>query len=501
MVNAEIQAEIRRMFHVDHMKVYAISRDLRVSRDVVRRVLSIQHFDPQRLCERPSKLNPYVPLIEEIVAKSPRIRATRLCTLLKERGFSGSVNIVRLALREGLRPKPKRAYQVLTSFPGEQAQVDWGSFGKTKIGNAERSLSCFVMVLSWSRGMFARFMLDQTTASFMAAHQEAFSYLGGVPRQIRYDNLKSVVISRDGRAIQFNDNFLEFSGNCGFLPSACNPYSGHEKGKVERTIRYIRDSFFVHRKYRDVQDLNMQLKNWIETFAMARPWPDDHGKVIRAQWELEKTKLLPLPVHGNPCERREEVRIGKTPYARFDLNDYSVPWKLTMTTLTVWASEGRVKIFDGTILVAEHERSYGRQQRITDNTHLSGIYDHTPGAEHLQGRDRILRILPESKDYLDQVHAEQGRTSRVVDVIEKLVAKYGKDPVNEAIQKSVELKRYDSWFLRTATQRIHLNRGAPPARPLYLPDRDEVRNLTIEKRDLNRYDQLSTHTSEPEQPL
>ena len=108
MVNAEIQAEIKRMFHVDHMKVYAISRDLRVSRDVVRRVLSIQRFSPQREHDRSSKLDPYVPLIEEIVAKHPRIRATRLCTLLKERGYLGSVNIVRVALREGLRPKPKR---------------------------------------------------------------------------------------------------------------------------------------------------------------------------------------------------------------------------------------------------------------------------------------------------------------------------------------------------------------------------------------------------------
>jgi transposase len=496
MVNAEIQAEIKRMFHVDHMKVYAISRDLRVSRDVVRRVLSIQRFSPQREHDRSSKLDPYVPLIEEIVAKHPRIRATRLCTLLKERGYLGSVNIVRVALREGLRPKPKRAYQVLTSFPGEQAQVDWGSFGKIKIGNAERALSCFVMVLSWSRAIFARFMLDQTTSSFMAAHQEAFSYLGGVARQIRYDNLKSVVISRDGRAIQFNDNFLEFSGNCGFLPSACNPYSGHEKGKVERTIRYIRDSFFACRRYRDIHDLNTQLKTWIETTAMARPWPDDHAKVIRTQWAVEKSRLLPLPVHANPCERREEVRIAKTPYARFDLNNYSVPWRLTMKTLTVWANESRVKIFDGTTQVADHERSYARQQRITDNDHLSGIYEHTPGAEYLQGRDRVLRILPDSRDYLDQVHIEQGRTSRAVETIEKLVAKYGKDPVNEAIQKSVGLKRYDTWFLRTATQRIYLNSGAPPVKPLYLPDRDDVRNLAIEKRDLNSYDTLSTNHSE-----
>ena len=498
MVNAEIQAEIRRMFHVDHMTVHGISRGLRVSRDVVRRVLSIQRYNPQVLHKRFSKLDPFVPLIEEIVEKNPRIRATRLRALLMERGFSGSANIVRTALREGLRPKPKRAYQVLTSFPGEQAQVDWGSFGKIKIGNAERALSCFVMVLSWSRGLFARFMLDQTTSSFIAAHQEGFTYLGGVARQIRYDNLKSVVISRDGRAIQFNDNFLEFSGNCGFLPSACNPYSGHEKGKVERTIRYIRDSFFSYRRYRDIQDLNAQLKTWIESTAMARPWPDDKAKVIRTQWELEKMKLLPLPVHAHPCERREEVRIAKTPYARFDLNDYSVPWKLTMKTLTVWASETRIKIFDGETKVADHERCFARQQRITDDAHLSGLYDHTPGAERLQGLDRILRTLPDSKDYFDQVYAVQGRASRAVFAIEKLVEKYGKDPVNEAMRKSLELKRFDSWFLRTATQRIHLNSGAPPVTPLHLPDRDDVKNLSIEKRDLNLYDQLATFQSKQE---
>lgn len=501
MVNAEIQAEIRRMFHVDHMKVYAISRDLRVSRDVVRRVLSIQRFDPHRSCERSSKLDPYVPLMEEILAKHPRIRSTRLCTLIKERGYPGSVNLVRLALREGLRPKPKRAYQVLTSFPGEQGQVDWGSFGKIKIGNADRALSCFVMVLSWSRGVYARFMLDQTTASFMAAHQEAFRYLGGVPRQLRYDNLKSVVISREGRAIQFNDNFLEFAGNCGFLPSACNPYSGHEKGKVERTIRYIRDSFFVHRRYRDICDLNEQLWAWIKNTAMARPWPEDHSKRINDQWEIERAKLLPVPQHPHPCERREEVRIGKTPYARFDLNDYSVPWRLTSKTLTIWASEGRAKIFDGTTLVADHERSYARQQRITDDRHLSGLYEHAPGAEHLQGRERLLRSLPEARDYLDLVYAEQGRVSRAVEMIERLMAKYGKDSVKEAMQIAVSKARHDFWFLRTATQRTHLNRGAPPVKPLYLPDRDEVRNLTVETRDLNRYDQLSTQYSEKDSQL
>ncbi len=491
MYGTDIQANIRRLFHVEHMKVHAISAHLGVSRDVVRRALDIQHFSSNAIRARPSILNPYLLLIEEILSKHPRIRAPRLFTLIKERGYKGSVSLLRLALRNGLRPRPKRAYQILTTFPGEQGQVDWGSFGKIKIGNAERALSCFIMVLSWSRAIYARFMLDQTLSSFMAAHQTAFRYLGGVPRQNRYDNLKSVVISRDGRAIQFNDNFLEFAGNYGFLPSACNPYSGHEKGKVERTVRYIRDSFFVHRRYRDVDDLNRQLSAWISDTAMARAWPDDHSKTITEQWEVEKRALLALPVHDHPCERREEVRIGKTPYARFDLNDYSVPWRLTQTTLTILASETQVKIFNDKEMVSDHVRSYARQQRITDDSHLSGIYDYNPGAEHLQSRDRLLRILPESHAYLELVYAEQGRMSRVVEYTEKLIAQFGKDAVLEAMKKSVDLGRHDSWFLKTATRSTYLKMGAPPALPLYLPEREDVRNVCVEPRDLTRYDQLS----------
>jgi transposase len=496
MVNAETQAEIRRLFHVEHMKVYAISNFLQVSRDVVRRVLSLQRFSPEAAgITRPGKLTPYLSLIDDIITKHPKIRATRLKTLLKERGYEGSISLLRDALRQGLRPKPRRAYQVLHSFPGEQAQVDWGSFGKIKIGNAERSLSCFVMVLSWSRGMYARFMLDQTTSSFIAAHQEAFVYLGGVARQIRYDNLRSVVLSRDGRAVSFNDNFLEFAGNCGFLPSACNPYSGHEKGKVERTIRFIRDSFFACRNYQDLSDLNRQLLAWIETTAMTRRWPEDHSKMILDQWTDEKPKLLPLPVHWSPCERREDVRIGKTPYARFDLNDYSVPWRFAGKTLTVWASEHRVKIFDGTTELANHERAYGRQQRLTDDRHLDGLYEQTPGAGFLQSRERLMQMIPESAAYLDLAYQHQGRTSRAVEVIDKLLTKYGKGPVAEAMQKAVELGRHDSWFLRTATQTFHRNQGSPKALPLYLPDRAAVRNLRVETRDLTRYDQLSTEST------
>jgi hypothetical protein len=109
-------------------------------------------------------------------------------------------------------------------------------------------------------------------------------------------------------------------------------------------------------------------------------------------------------------------------------------------------------------------------------------------------------MIPESAAYLDLAYQHQGRTSRAVELTLKLLEKYGKGPVVEALQKAVELGRHDSWFLRTATQTFHRNQGSPKALPLYLPDRDAVRNLHVETRDLTRYDQLSTDQAPNKDP-
>ena len=156
----------------------------------------------------------------------------------------------------------REAFLRLTTMPGEQAQVDWGHFGKIQIGSAKRALSCFVLVLSWSRAMYARFALDQTLESFLRGHVLAFEALG-VPREILYDNLKSVVLERVGDHIRFHPRILELAGHYHFAPKPCAPYRGNEKGKVERQIQYLRHSFFAARRFSSVDDLNMQLARWI----------------------------------------------------------------------------------------------------------------------------------------------------------------------------------------------------------------------------------------------
>jgi transposase len=176
-------------------------------------------------------------------------------------------------------------------------------------------------VLAWSRAVYARFTFDQTLESFLRCHVEAFSAFGGVPRSILYDNLKAVVVERAGDHIRFNESLLLCAGHYHFAPKPCAPYRGNEKGKVERTIQYLRHGFFAARRFTSVQDLNAQLAGWIERTANTRKVPGDPaGRLVREALVEEKPRLLPLPEHPWGCDTVKAVTSGKQPYVRFDRN-------------------------------------------------------------------------------------------------------------------------------------------------------------------------------------
>ncbi len=219
----------------------------------------------------------------------------------------------------------REAYLLLTTMPGEQGQMDWGSFGVVDVPGGQRRLSLFVLVLSHSRGMVARFSSTNawTRSCIAIASVEKF---GGAPRQILYDNLKSVVLERVGEHVRFHPSVLEFASHYHFVPRPCAPYRPNEKGIVERMIQYVRGSFFEGRSFTDVDDLNEQLDAWVEQCAHQRAHPrDEERRTVGALLEAERERLLPLPAHAPSTHRMEALRSGKLPYLRFDTNDYSIP--------------------------------------------------------------------------------------------------------------------------------------------------------------------------------
>lgn len=389
MTSEELLARIRRLHFAEHWKVGTIAKQLGVHHGTVTRALG---FDRTRAASevRPSGLDPYKEFIRRVLEQYPTLTASRIHQMVKGRGYPGSDIQVRRYVAT-VRPSTRaEAFLRRQTLSGEEAQVDWGIFGKLQVGNAKRTLSCFLLVLSHSRAMYAHFALDQTLESFMRGHVRAFEALGGVPRSILYDNLKSVVLERNGDAIRFHPKLLELAGHYHFAPKPCAPYRGNEKGKVERTIRYVRDSFFAARTYTSLADLNAQLATWIGEVAHARKVPGDpSGRFVAAALEEERQRLLKLPEHPFETDLVLPVASGKTPYVRFDCNDYSIPHTHVRKPLTLIASETRVRVVEGTTELAVHPRSYDKGLTTETEAHISALAAVKRAAHELRGRDLL----------------------------------------------------------------------------------------------------------------
>ncbi len=433
MIDEQTRARIRRLHYAEHWPIGTIARELDLHHDTVRRALG-ERTAPAVPLVRPSKLDPFKPFIAEVLEQHPRLRATRLFEMLKPRGYDGSVVQLRRYVVK-IRPSSSREpFLRLSTLPGEQGQVDWGSFGKATVGHARRSLSCFVMVLGHCRAMYARFFYDQQLENFLRGHVLAFEEFGGVPRELLYDNLKSVVLERVGDHIRFHDKLLELAGHYHFEPKPCAPYRANEKGKVERAIQYLRHSFFAARRWATIAELNDQLAQWVDQVAHRRPMPGDPARRPVAQGlHDERESLLPLPEHPLSCALSKPVRVGKAPYVRFDLNDYSVPSEHVGRTLTLLATDTTVRVAHQFTIVAEHCRSFDRGQVVEDPEHLAALHRKKRHAASLRGRDRLRSLCSNANAFIAEMNAEGSYLGAEISRLLRVLDQYGIEETNTAI--------------------------------------------------------------------
>jgi transposase len=492
MIDVEQYAKIRSLFFAEHWKVGTIATELGVHHDTVNAAIERERFAPPKLRVWPSLLDPYKVLIADTLERYPRLRSTRLYEMLQERGYPGSAVQVRRYVRTMRPTAHAEAYLRRRTLPGEQAQVDWGCFGQLRVGHALRSLSLFVMVLSYSRAIFARFTLDQTLESFLRGHVSAFAALGGVPRVILYDNLKSVVLERQGDHVRFHPHLLDCAGHYHFMPRPCAPYRGNEKGKVERTIQYLRHAFFEARRFASLDDLNAQLADWIERVAHSRRVPTDPDRtLVRDAWTAEQPRLLPLPAHAFPCDHCRPVISGKTPYVRFDLNDYSLPHDRVRQALTLVATETAVRLLagDGTV-VATHARSYDRGQLIEDPAHLDGLASMKRRGRELRGRDRLRQSCPHVDDFLEALCQRGEPLANHTRQLNQLLDRYGaaalESALVDALARGAVAAASVAHVLDQRARALHL----APALDVILPDDPRVRDLRLTPHELGPYDAL-----------
>ena len=394
MITPAQRAEIRRLYYAEHWKIGTIATQLGLHRETVRAAVERESPDVPPSVWRSSIIDPYLPFIRDTLTQYPRLRATRIHEMVRQRGYAGSVFPVRKLVRR-LRPETSRAvYRRVVTLAGESAQVDWGSFGKVRIGQGTRTVSGFVMVLGYSRALAALFTLDQTLESFLRGHVAAFDALGGAARNLVYDNLRSAVLDRRGAAVQFHPRLLDLAGHYHFAPRPCTPGRGNEKGKIERQIQYLRHAFFAARPFRDLDDINAQFRRWRDDVAHRRRHPDHPDRSVADVWAEEKPRLLPLPAHPFETDLVRVVRSGKTPYVRFDRNNYSIPHTHVRKPLTLIASATRVRILDGQTELTEHHRTYDTGLTVEDPAHLEGLLAATRQANVHTTRDRLSTDRP-----------------------------------------------------------------------------------------------------------
>lgn len=214
---------------------------------------------------KPTKLDAYKQQIDQWLEEAP-YSAVRILEKLQEQGFDGKYSIVKEYVRGKKMDLDEKATVRFETMPGKQGQMDWGFFEDHLVyeDGKWKKLYCFLMILGYSRMRYIEFVTDMSTNTLIRCHQNAFRYFGGYPEEILYDNMKQVVIKRllKQEDSTLNRQFEDFAGFYGFKPVLCRPYRGQTKGKVERTVQFVRDNFMVGIKYENLPDLNGQAQAW-----------------------------------------------------------------------------------------------------------------------------------------------------------------------------------------------------------------------------------------------
>ena len=355
----------------------------------------------------------------------------------------------------------------------------------------------FVMALSYSRMIFLRFFLDARMDSFLRGHVEAFGAFNGCSRVVLYDNLKSAVLERQGDAIHFNPELLGLAARYRFEPRPVAVARGNEKGRVERSIRYIRDSFFAGRSFTDLDDLNAQARVWCLGLAADRHWPEDGRLSVRQAFEAEGRSLLALPETAFALGERVAARVGKTPYVRFDTNDYSVPHTHVRRTLAVLADEQWVRVLDGATELACHRRCWDSHAQIEDDAHVQRLVDAKRAARAHRACDHLAQAAPASAELLKRAGARGENLGSITATLMRLLERWGAAALQAAITEALARDVAHPNAVRLALERARAASGEPPPVALVLPEHVAKRDAPVRTHDLRSYDRQPDRQPDP----
>jgi transposase len=431
-----MQTTIKTLYAQGYNKTQ-IARMLGIDRKTIRKVIKSEESGymevPRK--EYPSQFDPYEDYILAKLEKGLTIKRIYQ-DLVRDHEITGTYSGVKHYVQKH-RPPKQDAFMVLHSLPGEEAQVDFGFIGTLNVGGKVRKAWIFIMVLSYSRYMYAKIVLDQSVKTFIGCHVSAFQYFKGVPKIIKIDNLKAAVIEADFYEPLIQRTYAEFAKHYGFLPEPCRVYTPTDKGKVEAAIKYVKDNCFKKRDFADIEEAEKFLSNWVKMTANQRT----HGTTQKIPADLfhqkEAIALGDLPVADFTMSASATAIIGTQCHISYQGNYYSAPYQYINCKVDVIEVNNLLKIYFKGKEIALHTLETRRKgEHITDKSHYPSSKNISQAEILSNLKPKVYEIGSGAAEFFDRHVKANGdnrqSSTRALNGLLNLKKKYPDEVINQA---------------------------------------------------------------------
>jgi transposase len=474
------------------LSVSEIARQTGHDRKTIRKYLSTEQKPQYQKAGQVSKLEPYKNYIELRLKEVPEVSNRRILREIKEQGYTGSRSILGDFTKPLRAARHQAAVIRFETMPGEQAQVDWSSFGTIEYAGLKQRLYCFSMVLGFSRTIYIEWTVSQDIFTWLRCHQNAFRYFGGYTRTLLYDNLKTVVLSRCGSNIQWNLKFMDFAGFYGFEPKLCRVYRAQTKGKVERPFQYIWQDFFLGAKFNDIEDLNRQSRLWLDNVANIRM----HGTTKEIPLaRLKQENLLPLAGRLYDTAYAGIRKASADGFISYQGNRYSVPYQYSRKHLSLKADQASIRLYvtGQAEPVARHPLFKGKGKDISEPAHLAGLK--VRQKERWAGfKESFLSLAAIAQDYWAGFVASAQMRGRWWELrkILSLCQKNNQADVQYALTRALKYQAFGYKYIANILEQCRQGKSAGPKAIDEILKEVLVRwpIAPVEKRDLKSYEQF-----------
>jgi len=362
MITQEAVMDIVALHRQGHSMRF-IAKKLGLHRNTVKKFILGKRLPEYRSSERrASILAPFARIVQDWLDQDT-YRASWIFERLKQIGYEGSYETVKKFVRPFKEQQARVAYARFETIPGLQAQVDWADFQITEPNGTTSTVYLFILVLGYCRAIYAEFVRRCTLESFLDCHIRAFHYTGGVPAEVLYDNMRHVVIRHLVGKVHFNPEFMHFARHYGFAPKACPPYAAWVKGKVERPVDYLRESFWRGYVFGSIDRANRDLHEWLEAVANRRVH-GTHRQPVIERWQQEKPHLGPLPA----ADYDTSVKVFRTVYkdclVSYETNRYLLPHTVVGKKVLLKVKNGTIHFFDDDRLLVSYAQVEGKHKLV-----------------------------------------------------------------------------------------------------------------------------------------